>query len=96
MSCVHSSAPTFADTDWVEIVALYDVLMRLTPSAAVRVNRAIAVAECRGPEAGLALLDDLSDTEERVRRWHHFHVARASMLEGVNSTTMPLGHGGRR
>lgn len=81
LSCVHSSAPTFADTDWVEMMALYDVLMRLTPSAAVRVNRAIAVAECNGPEAGLALLDELGSTESRVQRWHHFHVARASMLE---------------
>ncbi len=81
LSCVHSSAPTFADTDWVEMVALYDALMRLTPSVAVRVNRAVAVAECNGPEAGLALLDELGSTETRVQRWHHFHVARATMLE---------------
>jgi RNA polymerase sigma-70 factor (ECF subfamily) len=81
MSCVHGLAPAFEDTDWDEIVALYDLLVAITPSAPVKVNRAIAVGEQRGAAVGLAELDTLADP--RLDRWHHYHVARADLLERI-------------
>src|SRR5690606_25179911 len=56
---VHAQARTPAETDWPQIVALYDILLRLTPSPIVELNRAVAVAMRDGPEAGLALVDAL-------------------------------------
>jgi RNA polymerase sigma-70 factor (ECF subfamily) len=57
IAALHAAAPDFAATDWGQIVALYGALLRLHPTAAVRVNHAVAVGFCRGPEAGLALLE---------------------------------------
>ncbi len=77
ISCLHSHAPTIEATDWRQIVQLYDVLVQMAPSSVVAVNRAIALAEVDGPEAGLAALDTLGD---EVQRWHMFHAARAELL----------------
>jgi RNA polymerase sigma-70 factor (ECF subfamily) len=83
ISCLHSIAP-FADlTDWPQIVQLYDILMGLTPSPVVAVNRAVAVAELSGPEAGLAALAAVGDG---VDRWHLFHAARADLLQRVGDS----------
>ena len=75
INAVHSDAPTPADTDWAQIVTLYDHLLTLAPSPVVALNRAVAVAEVSGPEAALALLDDLS-----LDGYHLFHSVRADLF----------------
>jgi len=75
INAVHSDAPTAADTNWGEIVALYDQLMELAPSSVVALNRAVAVAEVDGPQTALELVDalDLDD-------YHLLHAIRADLL----------------
>jgi RNA polymerase sigma-70 factor, ECF subfamily len=75
INAVHSDAPTAADTDWRQILALYDQQMALAPSPVVALNRAVAVAEVEGPEAGLAAIDGLD-----LRGYHLFHAIRAELL----------------
>jgi RNA polymerase sigma-70 factor (ECF subfamily) len=75
INAVHSDAATAADTDWPQIVALYDQLMAVAPSPVVALNRAVAVAEVRGPEAALALVDEL-----HLGDYHLFHAIRADLL----------------
>jgi RNA polymerase sigma-70 factor (ECF subfamily) len=82
---VHAEAPTAADTDWGQIVGLYDVLAQADPSPVVELNRAVAVAMRDGPEAGLALVDailargDLAD-------YHLAHAARADLCRRLGRT----------
>jgi len=76
INAVHADAIAFADTDWPQIVALYDHLLALDPSPVVALNHAIAVAEVDGPQAGLALIDALDGLD----RYHAFHVARGELL----------------
>jgi RNA polymerase sigma-70 factor (ECF subfamily) len=76
IAAVHSDASGAADTAWDQIVALYDQLLVHVPTAVVALNRAIAVAELHGPEAGLALLDELD-----LPQYHLLHAARADLLE---------------
>ena len=71
--------PTSTSTDWPQVVALYDVLLAITPSPVVALNRAAAVAMRDGPAAGLALLDELAE-EPRLRDYHPYAVARADLL----------------
>jgi RNA polymerase sigma-70 factor (ECF subfamily) len=59
IAAVHAQAPTAAETDWPQIIGLYDVLLRGEPSPIVELNRAVAIAMRDGPEAGLALVDAL-------------------------------------
>jgi RNA polymerase sigma-70 factor, ECF subfamily len=75
INAVHAHAATAADTDWPQILALYDQLLTFGSSDVVRMNRAIVVAEVEGPAAGLEILDrlDLDD-------YHLLHAARADML----------------
>ncbi|MFI1384151.1 RNA polymerase sigma factor [Embleya sp. NPDC020886] len=80
IAALHDEAANVATTDWPQVVALYDVLLVLTPSPIVALNRAAAVAMRDGPEAGLALLDELAD-EPRLRGYHPFPTARADLLE---------------
>lgn len=75
INAVHTDAPTVADTDWSQVVALYDQLTRLDPSPIVALNRAVAVAEMDGPQVGLALVDRLP-----LDGYHAWHVARADLL----------------
>ena len=75
IAAVHTSADTAAETDWRQIVALYDQLAALAPSPLVALNRAIAVAEVEGPTAGLALLDELDHDH-----LHSCQVTRAELL----------------
>lgn len=63
IASVHAAAPTLADTDWNAIVALYDRLMIVAPSAVVALNRAIAVAQRDGPDDGIAAIDAIADRE---------------------------------
>jgi RNA polymerase sigma-70 factor (ECF subfamily) len=75
IQAVHSDAATAAETDWRQIVALYDQLMALAPTPVVALNRAVAVAEVAGPDAALALVDDLD-----LGGYHLFHAIRADLL----------------
>jgi RNA polymerase sigma-70 factor (ECF subfamily) len=77
INAVHTSARDVRDTDWSQVVALYDQLVRLDPSPIVALNRAIAVAELDGPEVALATVDRL---EPKLAGYHAFHVARADLL----------------
>jgi RNA polymerase sigma-70 factor (ECF subfamily) len=75
INAVHTDAPTASDTDWSQVVALYDQLSRLDPSPVVALNRAVAVAELDGPEVALTLVDRLP-----LRGYHAWHAARADLL----------------
>ncbi len=79
IAALHDEAADVESTDWVQIVALYDVLLALTPSPVVAVNRAVAVAMRDGPGAGLALLDALAG-EPRLRAYPPYAVARGDLL----------------
>ncbi len=76
INAVHSDAIHAADTDWRQIVALYDQLMMFSPTPVVAMNRAIAVAEVDGPGPALALVDTLA-----LDGYHLFHATRADLLE---------------
>ncbi len=78
ISAVHADAADEAATDWAEIVGLYDVLARITPSPVVELNRAVAVAMRDGPEAGLALVDALLARGD-LADYHLAHAARADL-----------------
>jgi RNA polymerase sigma-70 factor (ECF subfamily) len=76
IAAVHAEAPSAAETDWREIVGLYDLLMRITPSPIVALNRSVAIAMRDGPEAGLAQLDQLLG-EGELDGYQLAHAARA-------------------
>ena len=78
-AAVHAEAPTFAATDWSALVALYEQLQRVWPSPVVTVNRAVAVSFAVGPDAGLAVLDELTD-DRRLDGYHYLPAARADFL----------------
>jgi RNA polymerase sigma-70 factor, ECF subfamily len=78
IAAVHAEAPTFEETDWAQIAALYDVLHRANPSPVVALNRAVAVAMRDGPEVGLRLVDELLDGGE-LDGYHLVHAARADL-----------------
>jgi RNA polymerase sigma-70 factor, ECF subfamily len=77
ISAVHTFARDVRETDWSQVVALYDQLVRLDPSPIIVLNRAIAVAELDGPEVALAAVDRL---EQKLAGYHAYHVARADLL----------------
>jgi RNA polymerase sigma-70 factor (ECF subfamily) len=81
INAVHTDAPTASDTDWSQVVALYDQLTRLDPSPIVALNRAVAVAELDGPEVALALVDTLP-----LSGYHAWHVTRADLLRRLGRT----------
>jgi RNA polymerase sigma-70 factor (ECF subfamily) len=76
---VHCRGARPGDTDWPQIVKLYDRLERVQPSPIVSLNRAVAVAMADGPRAGLALIDALSATND-LDSYHLLHAARADLL----------------
>jgi RNA polymerase sigma-70 factor, ECF subfamily len=78
IAAVHADAPTAAATDWSQIVALYDQLYALRPNAVVALNRAIAVGELDGADAGLAALAKLDAAA--LDAYQPFHAARADLL----------------
>jgi predicted RNA polymerase sigma factor len=79
IAAVHAESPTWDDTDWREIVALYDVLIQLWPSPVVALNRAAAVGFAQGAAAGLAALDLLSN-EPQLAGYGYLPAARADFL----------------
>src|SRR4051794_21480138 len=83
INAVHTSARDVQDTDWSQIVALYDQLVRLDPSPVVVLNRAVAVGELDGPAVALADVDRLS---EALGGYHAFHATRADLLRRLGRT----------
>jgi RNA polymerase sigma-70 factor, ECF subfamily len=75
INAVHSDAPTAAETDWRQILQLYDQLMAMEPSPVVALNRSVAVAEVDGADAALVLVDELP-----LQGFHVFHAIRADLL----------------
>ncbi|HYR35518.1 MAG TPA: RNA polymerase sigma factor [Burkholderiales bacterium] len=78
IAAVHAEAPTFAATDWSQIIGLYDVLSRYDPSPVIELNRAVAVAMRDGPAAGLAVVEALLNGRE-LADYHLAHAARADL-----------------
>jgi len=85
IAAVHSEAESVAATDWRQIVALYDQLLRIQPSPVVQLNRAVAIAMCDGPEAGLAHIDAVLDHGE-LANYYLAHSARADMYRRLGRT----------
>ncbi len=79
IAAVHAEAPTAADTDWRQIVGLYDVLLRVEPSPIAELNRAVAIAMRDGAATGLRLVDDLLQRRD-LGDYHLAHSARAELL----------------
>ncbi|GAA0948261.1 sigma factor-like helix-turn-helix DNA-binding protein [Kribbella koreensis] len=80
IAAVHNEAKTPDSTDWPQIVALYDLLIRFDDTPIALLNRAVAVAMLQGPQAGLKLIDDLAK-DPRLANHHRVDVARAHLLE---------------
>jgi len=77
INAVHTSARDARDTDWSQVVARYDQLVRLDPSSIIVLHRASAVAELDGPEVALAAVNPL---EDRLAAYHDYHATRADLL----------------
>src|SRR5688572_1834277 len=86
IAAVHAEAPSAEATDWAQIVGLYDVLLRVEPSAVVELNRAAAVAMRDGPAAGLTLIDAILDRGD-LASYHLAHSARADLCRRLGRTT---------
>jgi len=82
INAVHTDARAARDTDWAQVVALYDRLVRLDPSPVVALNRAVAVAELDGPDVALALVERLP-----LEGYHAFHATRADLLRRLGRRT---------
>jgi RNA polymerase sigma-70 factor (ECF subfamily) len=77
IAAVHCDAPSWEATDWPQLYELYSLLLRVDPSPVVALNRALVVAELRGPDVGLAEIDDL---RAQLHEYHLFHAARGDLL----------------
>jgi RNA polymerase sigma-70 factor, ECF subfamily len=82
INAVHADAASIEATDWSQVLALYDQLLAVSPTPVVALNRAIALGEVQGPNAALALLDDLA-----LDDYHLFHAARADLLRRLGRST---------
>jgi len=85
IGAVHAQAPSASATDWAQIAALYDVLLRAEPSPVVELNRAVAIAMRDGPSAGLALIDAIF-TRGDLQKYHLAHSARADLCRRLGRT----------
>ncbi len=85
IAAVHDEAPSAAETDWPQILALYDLLERVSPGPVVTLNRAVALAMVDGPRAGLALLGTLDD-DDRMTQNHRLDAVRGHLLELAGDT----------
>jgi RNA polymerase sigma-70 factor (ECF subfamily) len=79
IGAVHADAATFEQTDWPQIVTLYDQLLAAAPTSVVALNRAIAIGEVKGPAAALALVNELN-LDNALERYYAFHATRADLL----------------
>jgi predicted RNA polymerase sigma factor len=87
IAALHDEAPTAEETDWPQILALYDVLSQVAPGPMVTLSRAVALAMVHGPTAGLALLGTL-DADDRMAHNHRLEAVRAHLLERAGDTTV--------
>ena len=85
IAALHATAPSYAETDWPQVLSLYDELLRVWPSPVVALNRAVAVAMVDGPAAGLAQLDEL-DRDGRLAGYRYLPAARADLLRQLGRT----------
>ena len=85
IAAVHAEAESVAATDWRQIVAIYDQLVRIQPSPVVHLNRAVAIAMCDGPEAGLTHIDAVLEQGE-LANYYLAHSARADMYRRLGRT----------
>jgi RNA polymerase sigma-70 factor, ECF subfamily len=85
IAALHANAKTPAETDWRQIAGLYAMLLQLNPSPVIAVNRAVAVAMANGPEAGLAMLEEL-DRGGELAEFHLLPAARADLLRRLGKT----------
>ncbi len=83
IAAVHAGAPLYEETDWAELLGLYDVLLTVWPSPVVALNRAVVVAELRGPEEGLAIVDAI-DAVGQLDRYAYLPATRADLLRRLN------------
>jgi RNA polymerase sigma factor (sigma-70 family) len=91
IAAVHDEAERAADTDWPQILALYDVLKRMSDNPMVRLNHAVAAAMVHGPANGLKLLDAL-EADPRIAQHHRLHSVRAHLLELAGDRTGAIAH----
>jgi RNA polymerase sigma factor (sigma-70 family) len=89
IAAVHDEAPTAADTDWPQILALYGLMERMTDNPIVRLNRAVALAMVEGPAAGLTALEGL---EEQLAGHHRLDAVRAHLLEMSGDHDTAIAH----
>jgi RNA polymerase sigma-70 factor (ECF subfamily) len=82
INAVHSDAPTAVDTDWQQILTLYNQLMAVAPTPVAALNRAVAVAEVEGPHAALTIVDGLD-----LDRYYLFHAIRADLLRRLGRSS---------
>jgi RNA polymerase sigma-70 factor (ECF subfamily) len=85
IAAVHTDAPAAPDTDWPQILALYDQLLAIAPTPVVALNRCVALAEVEGPAAALRDLDALDPSD--LAAYHLFHAARADLLRRLGRIT---------
>lgn len=86
IAAVHADAPTFGDTDWSQIIALYDQLAAVDPSPIVAVHRAVAIGEFAGAATGLAAMEDIAG-HRALQRYAVYHAARGLLLRRVGRET---------
>jgi RNA polymerase sigma-70 factor (ECF subfamily) len=85
IAALHAVAPTYAETDWPQIIVLYDELLKVWPSPVVSLNRAIAVAEVSGPAAALADVEEL-ETDGRLAGYRYVPATKADLLRRLGRT----------
>jgi RNA polymerase sigma-70 factor (ECF subfamily) len=86
IAAVHAETPSAAETDWAQIVALYDLLARVEPSPIIELNRAVAIAMRDGPAKGLELVDELLAGGE-LATYHLAYATRANLCRRLGKTT---------
>ena len=90
IAAVHAEAPDMASTDWAQIVALYDLLLKAEPSAVIELNRAAAIAMRDGPEAGLKIIDKILATGE-LEDYYPAHAARGELCRRLGRASDAIG-----
>jgi predicted RNA polymerase sigma factor len=85
IAAVHAEAQSWAQTDWQQIVLLYDALLRLADNPVVRLNRAVALSQLKGPEEALGEVNDLALS---LSEYHLFHSTRADLLERLGEAAL--------
>jgi RNA polymerase sigma-70 factor (ECF subfamily) len=82
IAACHAEAVTFAETDWAQILALYDLLLAMQPSPIIRLNRAVAVGRVQGAKMALAEVDAIADA---LDGYHLFHAIRGQLLHELGN-----------